>query len=198
MTRDIKLSTSSSSRTSRTGNNQGGSKQKIIKNGSISAHSNYGRIIDEEDERLGKKGGDSLAGGDGGRRRSPRRSIRSASSIYDESGEEDGTMNAISSPRAARYSARSARKNSVHQVPATCITSKENSENLFSEDRSIDAMAPKAACPSSKCRNIFFSTTSYSTLVTITIALLAWSMIQPTQAALSCTVSSIFLLNFVS
>lgn len=176
MTRDINLSTSSSRTSSRSTGKQGGLVHTIKNNGSINAHSEHGRTTDEEDERLREKGRASLAGGS---RRSPRRSIRSRSLLREDNSEANG-MNAVSSSRAARYTARTARKSRVS------LPEPQGSE-AASHAESSDEDEATVAIPRARRRNMLFSSTSYSTLFTITIALLAWSMIQPTQAASSCT-----------
>jgi hypothetical protein len=177
MTRGIQLSTSSS--TSRSTGKRGGSNHsdKIINtvNGSINAQFHNGRTIDE-DERIGKRGGASLAEGSGRGRRQ----------MHDNEREDEGGSSP-SLTRAGRYYARTARKSSVHQVPVI-----KRRASIDSQSSDFDSIVPattvsKASAPRTG-RKTFFSTTSYSTLVTITIALLAWSMIHTAQAALSCTV----------
>jgi len=182
MTRGIQLSTSSSTSRS-TGKKGGFNNSNINDNGSINAQLHDGRIIDE-DERITMKGRVNLAGGSDIGRRGGRKS-----STHHDTLEEEEKMS-LSSPRASRYSARTARKSSVHQMPVASIRRRASSKSLSSDHDSLDETTslPSTVLPR-KHRSILFSTTSYSTLVTITIALLAWSMIQPAQAALSCTVS---------
>lgn len=180
MTRGIQLSTSSS--TSRSTGKKGGlnhSDDMIINNGSIIAQFENGRTVDE-DGRIGRRGGESLAGG----------SSRGRGEMHDDE-REDEARSSPSLTRAARYNARTARKSSVHQV-RVALNKRRASLDLQSSDcESVDpTIGPSKASSPRSNRKIFFSTTSYSTLVTITIALLAWSMLQTAQAALSCTVSS--------
>lgn len=178
MTRGIQLSTSSSSRS--TGKKGALNRSdNIINNGSIIAQFENGRTIDE-DGRIGSRGGESLAGG----------SSRGRREMHDDE-REDEARSSPSLTRAARYNARTARKSSVHQVPVALNKRRASLDLQSSDCESVDPTigSSKASSPRSNGK-IFFSTTSYSTLVTITIALLAWSMLQTAQAALSCTVSS--------
>lgn len=106
--------------------------------------------------------------------------------------EEARGVIAVSSPRAARYSARSARKSSVHETPAAASIRKRASRESMAPSNtedSIPATTALAAISAPRRRNVLLSPLSYSALVTISIALLAWTIVLPAQAALSCQVS---------
>jgi hypothetical protein len=80
------------------------------------------------------------------------------------------------SPRSVRLAARSARKSIASDLAFPA--------NSSSGTTPISASSPRRQA----CATSFLSPKSYSVLVTITIALLAWTFVQPVQAALSCTV----------
>lgn len=130
----------------------------------LSNNGRRGRKMDDDERRSMKKGGASLV--------------------------EDVKMMGVesSSPRSARYSARNARKSmNMHNaaVPVASITRRASVEDLSSDTVS----ASQAAAAPIRRRSALFNPISYSALVTISIVALAWTMVQPVQAALSCQVS---------
>lgn len=204
MTRGINLSTSSTSRTSRTSRTTGKQGEKSTKSNNNGTSVNNAILhyhheeelegeegrLDEDERRMRrkKKGGVSLAGGSSKINPLRRRGGRRSSTAHSDEGseeEEDARMS-ISSPRAVRYSARTSRKSSMHQMPQASFEIRASTDSLASNSEIV----PVVAAPTRQRRNILFSSTSYSTLVTMTIVLLAWSLVMPAQAALSCTVSS--------
>ncbi|KAK9896122.1 hypothetical protein P389DRAFT_210932 [Cystobasidium minutum MCA 4210] len=127
----------------------------------LSNNGRRGRKMDDDERRSMKKGGASLV--------------------------EDVKMMGVesSSPRSARYSARNARKSmNMHNaaVPVASITRRASVEDLSSDTVS----ASQAAAAPIRRRSALFNPISYSALVTISIVALAWTMVQPVQAALSC------------
>lgn len=168
MTRGIQLSTLSGA-TSTTGKYKHGRGLDSGNTMNING-SNEGWKMENDDERMTKrKGGASLVGG------------LKKGQVEDEV--------AASSPRSVRYSARSARKSSVHVLQQSAVASssprRRGSVASLSSDTLI-ASTP-ASTPSRKC-NLLLSPISYSALVTISIVVLAWTMVQPVQAALACQV----------
>lgn len=85
------------------------------------------------------------------------------------------------SPRGLRYSARVARKSS--------------SPDLLAQSLQQEAALRSSSKRSPKKSIGIFSPASYSALVTISIALLAWSFISPAAAALSCDVRMKFYVH---
>lgn len=173
MTRGIQLSTLSDA-TSTTGKYKYGRGLNSDNSMNING-SNAGWKIEDDEERMTKrKGGASLVGG------------------LKKGQEEEEEQVAASSPRSARYSARSARKSSVHvqQQPAVASSSIRRRPSVESSTSSDTLSTSEPASTPSRRRNSLFSPISYSALVTISIVVLAWTMVQPVQAALSCQVRS--------